>query len=84
MGAGQANGQELDLADLRSIKALADDLSASLPRLDLLVCNAGMMALRPMACAKDGFEMLAGHAAMPPELLLLTAGLPCIPTDCVA
>lgn len=38
---GRVVAKQLDLADLRSVKALADDLAASLARLDLLVLNAG-------------------------------------------
>ena len=49
--------RELDLADLSSVRAFADDLE--LDRLDLLVNNAGVMALPRMTTA-DGFEMHLG------------------------
>lgn len=53
---GKIAVQQLDLADLSSIKVAADALAASLPRLDLLILNAGVMAC-PQGCTKDGFEM---------------------------
>ncbi|KAI7837673.1 hypothetical protein COHA_008534 [Chlorella ohadii] len=56
---GKISVQKLDLADLSSIKAAADQLSASLPRLDLLILNAGVMAC-PQGRTKDGFEMQIG------------------------
>ena len=48
--------QQLDLADLSSIKAAGEALAASLPRLDLLILNAGVMAC-PQGRTKDGVEM---------------------------
>ena len=57
---GRITVKQLDLADLRSIHALAADLAATLHRLDLLVLNAGVMALRPRQLTKDGFEMQLG------------------------
>ncbi|KAL4425139.1 hypothetical protein ABPG77_008244 [Micractinium sp. CCAP 211/92] len=56
---GKIVAKQLDLADLRSVKALADDLTASLARLDLLILNAGVMAC-PKMQTKDGFEMQIG------------------------
>jgi NAD(P)-dependent dehydrogenase (short-subunit alcohol dehydrogenase family) len=53
----QADLRELDLADLASVRAFADDLD--LDRLDVLVNNAGVMALPRMETA-DGFEMQLG------------------------
>jgi len=49
----------LDLADLASIRAFAQALKAKHPKLDLLVNNAGVMAL-PLCRTKDGFEMQIG------------------------
>ncbi|PRW05915.1 retinol dehydrogenase 12-like [Chlorella sorokiniana] len=56
---GKISVQQLDLADLTSIKAAGEALAASLPRLDLLILNAGVMAC-PEGRTKDGFEMQIG------------------------
>jgi len=50
---------DLDLADLASIRRCAEDLNQRLERLDLLINNAGIMAI-PRAETKDGFEMQLG------------------------
>jgi NAD(P)-dependent dehydrogenase (short-subunit alcohol dehydrogenase family) len=50
---------ELDLADLASVRAFAERLSAEHDRLDLLVNNAGVMA-PPRRLTKDGFESQLG------------------------
>ena len=50
---------ELDLADLRSIKRFSEELHAKYDRLDLLVNNAGLMAI-PYYKTADGFEMQFG------------------------
>ncbi|HEY1075810.1 MAG TPA: oxidoreductase [Fontimonas sp.] len=49
----------LDLADLASIRAFAETYAQRFDRLDLLINNAGVMAL-PFARTKDGFEMQIG------------------------
>ncbi|KAL4425998.1 hypothetical protein ABPG75_010014 [Micractinium tetrahymenae] len=56
---GKIAVKRLDLADLSSVKALADDLTASLARLDILILNAGVMAC-PKMQTKNGFEMQIG------------------------
>ena len=56
---GKISVRQLDLASLASVKALADDLAASLPRLDTLLLNAGVMAC-PKSQTKDGLEMQVG------------------------
>ena len=49
----------LDLADLSSVLAAADSINASEARLDLLINNAGVMAV-PLQHTADGFEMQFG------------------------
>ncbi|MCU1396715.1 MAG: dehydrogenase/reductase [Ilumatobacteraceae bacterium] len=49
----------LDLADLSSVRAAATTVNDSEPKLDLLINNAGVMAL-PLSRTADGFEMQFG------------------------
>lgn len=57
---GRISVSQLDLADVRSIRDLAAQLAASLPSLDLLILNGGVMAMRPgPQRTADGFEMQA-------------------------
>jgi len=49
----------LDLADLASVRRFANDVVLKHPRLDVLVNNAGVMAL-PYLKTADGFEMQFG------------------------
>lgn len=61
---GKITVQCLDLCDLSSVHAAATQLAAQLPRLDMLVLNAGVMAPRavdgkPQRTA-DGFELQFG------------------------
>jgi NAD(P)-dependent dehydrogenase (short-subunit alcohol dehydrogenase family) len=67
--------RRLDLADLASVRAFADGLAAEHDRLDLLVNNAGLMAVDESRTA-DGFEMQLGvnhlgHFALTAHLLPL-------------
>lgn len=56
----QVEVAELDLASLASVRAFADAWSAANPQgLDLLINNAGVMAL-PRRVTEDGFEMQLG------------------------
>jgi NAD(P)-dependent dehydrogenase (short-subunit alcohol dehydrogenase family) len=49
----------LDLADLDSVRAAADDVASRVERLDVLMNNAGVMAI-PRAVTAQGFEMQLG------------------------
>jgi len=72
----------LDLADLASVRAAAADIAERAPQLDVLMNNAGVMAL-PKATTADGFEVQLGtnhlgHFALTglllPSLLAADAG----------
>jgi NAD(P)-dependent dehydrogenase (short-subunit alcohol dehydrogenase family) len=51
--------QPLDLTSLDSIRAAADELRATYPRIDLLINNAGVM-FTPKQTTRDGFELQFG------------------------
>ena len=57
---GEIVVKELDLASLASISALADDVLATEPRLDLIVLNAGIMALPELERTEAGWEKQIG------------------------
>jgi NAD(P)-dependent dehydrogenase (short-subunit alcohol dehydrogenase family) len=72
--------QELDLADLASVKAFATRIGAERERLDVLVNNAGVMA-PPRRQTADGFESQfgtnhLGHFALTGQLLALLLAAP--------
>jgi NAD(P)-dependent dehydrogenase (short-subunit alcohol dehydrogenase family) len=50
---------ELDLASLESIRKAAADLTTRLPKLDLLINNAGVM-FPPYSLTRDGYELQFG------------------------
>lgn len=52
--------KQLDLASLKSVKAFAEEFLASGNQLDLLVLNAGLMALPKLENTDAGFEMQIG------------------------
>ncbi len=67
----------IDLADLQSVAQCAQRLRQSAIELDLLICNAGVMAL-PKASTADGFETHfavnhLGHFALTCQVLELLA-----------
>jgi NAD(P)-dependent dehydrogenase (short-subunit alcohol dehydrogenase family) len=72
----QIQFESLDLADLASVRALSQRLSATLPRLDGLINNAAIMAPPERGTSPDGLEMqfatnYAGHFVLTAELLPL-------------
>jgi NAD(P)-dependent dehydrogenase (short-subunit alcohol dehydrogenase family) len=72
--------EPLDLASLKSVADCADRLSRTLPRIDLLINNAGVMAIPSRHVTEDAFEMqlganYLGHFALTLQLLpLVNAG----------
>lgn len=60
--------EQLNLADLRSVRDFSDKMKSSLNRLDLLINNAGIMA-PPYGKTKDGFELQFGTNHLGPFLL---------------
>ena len=56
---GQVVVKQLDLADLRTVRALAEDVAGSENRLDRLILNAGVMAC-PLSYTQQGFEIQMG------------------------
>lgn len=71
---------ELDLTRLASVRDFADRTAQRLPRLDLLVNNAGVMAT-PFERTADGFELQIGtnhlgHVALTARLLPLLIDRP--------
>jgi NAD(P)-dependent dehydrogenase (short-subunit alcohol dehydrogenase family) len=70
----------LDLASLASIRAASEEVRATSARLDVLMNNAGVMAV-PFARTADGFEMQfgtnhLGHFALTARLLPLLEATP--------
>lgn len=72
--------EPLDLSNLKSVSDCADRLPRTLPRIDLLINNAGVMAIPARHVTVDGFEMqlganYLGHFALTLRLLpLIRAG----------
>ena len=68
--------ETLDLADLASIRALSERLNTTLPRLDGLINNAGIMEPPQRGTSANGYEMqfavnYLGHFALTAQLLPL-------------
>lgn len=79
-GGGAVELLELDLASLACVRRAAAELADRYGRLDLLINNAGLMAL-PRQLTSDGFEMQLGvnhlgHFALTLALLPLLHGRP--------
>lgn len=71
---------ELDLGSLASVEQAADEVAASHDRIDILMNNAGLMAM-PQRETADGFEMqwgvnVLGHWALTAHLLPLVLQTP--------
>ena len=69
-------GVALDLADLKSVKSLPSRLPKSVSKIDVLMENAGVMAIPERLATKDGFERQIGvnhlgHYALVASLLPL-------------
>jgi len=78
---GRVQMMRLDLSSLASVRAFAQTFTAALDRLDLLINNAGVMALPRRAETADGFEMQfgtnhLGHFALTSLLFDLLARTP--------
>lgn len=57
---GDVSFIQCDLADSQSIKSFAAKFNEGYDRLDLLINNAGVMAIENRAVTKDGYEMQMG------------------------
>jgi NAD(P)-dependent dehydrogenase (short-subunit alcohol dehydrogenase family) len=73
---GRANVRivHLDLASLASVREAAEEIRSACPRLDLLINNAGVMAVPTRQLSADGFELTfavnhIGHFALTGLLL---------------
>ncbi len=65
--------EQLDLADLASVRMFAQRMAAQVERIDLLVNNAGIMMLPKRRTTVDGFELqfgtnFLGHFALTAQL----------------
>jgi NAD(P)-dependent dehydrogenase (short-subunit alcohol dehydrogenase family) len=72
----RASFRKLDLASLASVASFAADITENFTSLDLLINNAGVMALPTRQTTEDGFEMqlgvnYLGHFALTGHLLPL-------------
>jgi NAD(P)-dependent dehydrogenase (short-subunit alcohol dehydrogenase family) len=71
---------ELDLGSLASVEAAATTIAAEHDRIDILMCNAGVMAI-PQATTVDGFDMqfginVLGHWAFVGRLMPVVVATP--------
>ena len=71
---------ELDLGSLASVKSAADAIAAKHTRIDVLMCNAGVMAM-PQGTTEDGFDTqmgtnVLGHWALLSHLLPIVVATP--------
>jgi len=79
--AGQFSAEVLELGSLRSVRSFTDRVASGHGRLDVLIANAGIMAV-PFGLTDDGFELHfgtnhLGHFVLVGRLLpLLAASAP--------
>ena len=71
---------ELDLGSLDSVKTAAEAIAAKHDRIDILMCNAGVMAM-PQGTTEDGFDTqmginVLGHWALLSHLLPIVVATP--------
>lgn len=71
---------ELDLGSLASVKSAAEAIAAGHDRIDILMCNAGVMAM-PQGTTVDGFDTqmginVLGHWALIAHLLPIVVATP--------
>jgi len=59
-GGGAATPMQLNLADMTSIRAGAEEISRIAPKIDALISNAGIMAPPKRQATDDGFEIQFG------------------------
>ncbi|MCL3996208.1 SDR family NAD(P)-dependent oxidoreductase [Streptomyces lavenduligriseus] len=76
-GAGRARAARLDLADIDSVRALTDNWEGPL---DILVADAGIMALPDLERSGTGWELQL--ATNSPDHFALALGLPRCPPSC--
>ena len=50
----------IDLADLSSVRAAAKSINSKVSKIDVLINNAGIMAVKEYTKTKDGFESQFG------------------------
>jgi len=87
---GKAEWRALDLADLASVGAFADGLRADGTPIDMLILNAGVMALPRRTLTVNGFEMqlgtnFLGHFALAARLWpLMALGSRVVPLSSIA
>ena len=68
-GRARVRTVHLDLASLASVRGAAEEIRSACPRLDLLINNAGVMAVPARRLSDDGFELTfavnhLGHFAL--------------------
>lgn len=81
LGESEIETMELDTSSLASVKAFASAFKERYERIDILMCNAGVMALQERKESVDGFELQfatnhLGHFVLVGELLPLCRAAP--------